>query len=159
MCSAFPGGTGGKKPACQRRRHKRRGFNPWVMKSSWRRAWQPTQVFLPEEYRRQRSLGGHSPQCRKESDTTEATQHILTLMCSALELGDLSTLQGLPQCLCWLRICLRCRRPWFDPWVGKIPWRRKWQSAPVFLLGKSHGQRSLAGYLQWDHKSWTQLSN
>jgi len=35
----------------------------------------------------------------------------------------------------------------FDPWVGKIPWRRKWQSTPVFLPGKSHGQRGLAGYI------------
>ena len=35
---------------------------------------------------------------------------------------------------------------WFDPWAGKIPWRRKWQLAPVFLPGKSHGQNSLAGY-------------
>jgi len=34
----------------------------------------------------------------------------------------------------------------FDPWVSKIPWRRKWQPTPVFLTGKSHGQRSLAGY-------------
>ena len=34
----------------------------------------------------------------------------------------------------------------FDPWVGKIPWRRKWQPTPVFLPGKSHGERSLAGY-------------
>ena len=33
-----------------------------------------------------------------------------------------------------------------DPWVGKIPWRRKWQPTPVFLPGESHGQRSLAGY-------------
>ena len=33
----------------------------------------------------------------------------------------------------------------FDPWVGKIPWRRKWQSTPEFLPGKSHGQRSLEG--------------
>ena len=33
-----------------------------------------------------------------------------------------------------------------DPWVGKIPWRRKWQPPPGFLPGKSHGQRSLAGY-------------
>ena len=32
------------------------------------------------------------------------------------------------------------------PWVRKIPWRRKWQCTPVFLPGKSHGQRSLAGY-------------
>ena len=34
----------------------------------------------------------------------------------------------------------------FDAWVGKIPWRRKWQPTPVFLPGKSHGQRNLAGY-------------
>ena len=40
----------------------------------------------------------------------------------------------------------RCRRHGFDPWVRKIPWRRKWQLTPVFLPGKSHGQRSLAGY-------------
>ena len=37
----------------------------------------------------------------------------------------------------------------FDPWVGKIPWRRKWQPTPVFLPGKSHGQRTLAGYRPW----------
>ena len=36
-----------------------------------------------------------------------------------------------------------------DPWVGKIPWRRKWQSTPVVLPGKFHGQRSLAGYSPW----------
>ena len=34
-------------------------------------------------------------------------------------------------------------------WVGKIPWRRKWHPTPVFLPGKSHGQRSLAGYSPW----------
>ena len=34
----------------------------------------------------------------------------------------------------------------FDPWVGKIPWRRKWQPTPVFLPGESHGWRSLVGY-------------
>ena len=40
----------------------------------------------------------------------------------------------------------------FDPWVGKILWRRKWQPAPVFLPGKFHRQRSLAGYRPWGHK-------
>ena len=40
----------------------------------------------------------------------------------------------------------------FSPWVGKIPWRRKWQHTPVFLPGKSHRQRSLAGYRPWGHK-------
>ena len=34
------------------------------------------------------------------------------------------------------------------------PWRRKWQCTPVFLPGKSHGQRSLAGYSPWGHKDW-----
>ena len=41
-------------------------------------------------------------------------------------------------------ICLPCRRPGFDPWVGKIPWRRAGQPTPVLLPGESHGQRSLA---------------
>ena len=40
----------------------------------------------------------------------------------------------------------QCRRQAFSPWVGKIPWRRKWQPTPVFLSEESHGQRSLAGY-------------
>ena len=40
----------------------------------------------------------------------------------------------------------RCKRCGFDPWVGKIPWRRAWQPTPVFLPGESHGQRSLLGY-------------
>ena len=39
----------------------------------------------------------------------------------------------------------RCKRCGFDSWVGKMPWRRKWQPTPVFLPGKSHGQRRLAG--------------
>ena len=39
-----------------------------------------------------------------------------------------------------------CGRPGFDPWVGMIPWRRKWQLTPVFLPGESHGLRSLVDY-------------
>ena len=46
----------------------------------------------------------------------------------------------------WLRICLQSKRPGFDLWVGKIPWRRKWHPTPVILPGKSHGQRGLVGY-------------
>ena len=42
---------------------------------------------------------------------------------------------------------------WFDPWVGKIPWRRKWQMISVFLPGEFHGQRSLTGYSLWGHKT------
>ena len=40
----------------------------------------------------------------------------------------------------------------FDPWVRKIPWRRKWQPTPVFLFGQSHGQRSLVAYSPWGHQ-------
>ena len=40
----------------------------------------------------------------------------------------------------------------FDPWVGKILWRRKWQPTPVFLPGKSHGQRSMVGCSPWGRK-------
>ena len=46
----------------------------------------------------------------------------------------------------------RCRRPEFDPWVGKNPWRRKWQPISVFLPGESHGQRNLAMYSPWGCK-------
>ena len=44
------------------------------------------------------------------------------------------------------------RRHGFDPWVRKIPWRRKWQPTPVFLPGKFHGQRTVAGYSPWGRK-------
>ena len=44
------------------------------------------------------------------------------------------------------------RRHRFDPWGGKIFWRRKWQPTSVFLPGKSHGQRNLVGYSPWGHK-------
>ena len=40
----------------------------------------------------------------------------------------------------------QCRKRVFYPWVGKIPWRRKWKTTPVLLPGKPHGQRRLAGY-------------
>ena len=52
----------------------------------------------------------------------------------------------------------RCKRLEFDPWVGKIPWRRARRPTPVSLPGESHGQRSLAGYRSWVTESWTQLS-
>ena len=48
--------------------------------------------------------------------------------------------------------CLRYKRLKFDHWVRKIPWRRKWQPTPVFLPGKSCGQRSLAGCSPWGCK-------
>ena len=52
-------------------------------------------------------------------------------------------------------ICLQSSRHMifrFNPWVRKIPWKKKWQPTPVFLFEKSHGERSLAAYSPWDHK-------
>ena len=57
----FPGGAHGKESAWQCRRHKRHRFDPWVGKIPWRRAWQPTPVFLPGEFHGQRSLVDYSP--------------------------------------------------------------------------------------------------
>ena len=54
----FPGGASRKEPACQHRRHR---FDLWVGKIPWRRAWQPTPIFLPGEFHGQRNLAGHSP--------------------------------------------------------------------------------------------------
>ena len=64
---------------------------------------------------------------------------------------------GLPRWHCGKESACQGRRLRFDPWVRKIPWRRKWQPTPVFLPGESHGQRSLAGYVivHWFTKSWT----
>ena len=47
----------------------------------------------------------------------------------------------------------KCKRRGFDPWVGKIPWRGKWQPSAVFLPGKFHAQRNLVGYRPWVTKS------
>ena len=54
------------------------GFNPWVGKIPWRKAWQPTPVFLPGESHEQRTLAGFGPWVHKESDTTEVNEHTRT---------------------------------------------------------------------------------
>ena len=50
------------------------------------------------------------------------------------------------------KICLQCRRPGFDPWFRKIPWRREWPPTPVLLPGEFHGQRSLKGCSPRGHR-------
>ena len=64
-----------------------------------------------------------------------------------------TTRKGLPWWLNWLKkIHWQCRRPWFDPWVWKIPWRREWLPTPIFLPREFHVRRSLVGYSPWGHK-------
>ena len=71
----LPGNLNGKKSACQCRRHRRHEFNPWLRKIPWRRKWQPTPVFFPEEFHGQRSLAVYSPWGRKQLDITECLSH------------------------------------------------------------------------------------
>ena len=69
----FPGGSVVKRICLQCRRL---GFNLWVGKIPWRKAWQPTSVFLPGESHGQRSLVGYSSWGHTVTDTSEATKHI-----------------------------------------------------------------------------------
>ena len=71
----FPGGAGGKEPACQCRRHKRHRFDSWARKIPWSRKWQPTPIFLSGESHGQKNLVGCSPEGHTELDMTEAAWH------------------------------------------------------------------------------------
>ena len=59
---------------------------------------------------------------------------------------------GLAKWLSGKESACQCKRHRFDLWVGKIPWRRKWEPILVFLPEKFHEQRSLADYSPWGHK-------
>ena len=74
------------------------------------------------------------------------------LACNGLEIQEGIGLNGPPWWLSGEEPAFQCRRHGFNPWVRKIPWIRKWQHTPVFLPGKSHGQRSLVGYRPWGGK-------
>ena len=90
--------THGKEPAGQCRRRKRCGLDPWVRKIPWRRKWQPTPVFfLPGESHGPRSLAGYSLKCRRESDTTEHSQHCRR---GKLKLGSENVFLEAPRRVC-----------------------------------------------------------
>ena len=71
------------------------------------------------------------------------------------DIHSLRWFQGLPWWFSDKEPAYRWRRLEFDPWVRKIPWRRKWQPTLLFLPRESHGKRSLAVYNRWDHKELT----
>ena len=89
----FQGGASGKEPACQCRRCKRWEFNLWVRKIPWRRAWQPSPVFLPGESQGQRNLVGYSPGGRTEGASHNLACHhtpLHTLACPPMPLHTLT---------------------------------------------------------------------
>ena len=74
---------------------------------------------------------------------------VLTLIATIIFIPFVTWLMELPRWLSGKESACRCRRHGFNPWVRKIPCRRKWQPTPVFLPGKSHGQRSLVSCRLW----------
>ena len=77
----FPGGSAGKEPACQCRRAKRWGFDPWVRKIPWRRARQPTPVFFSGKLYGQRSLAGYNWWGCKSWTWLSTSAHTHTRLC------------------------------------------------------------------------------
>ena len=92
----LPRWHGGKEPACQCRRHKRRGFDPWVRKITWRRKWQPAPVFLPGKSHGQRSLAGYSPQGHKSQTRLSRHHHFLPGLTKSFPLLILPARSGVP---------------------------------------------------------------
>ena len=91
-----------------------------------------------------------SEECRQDS-----VNHKTTVITNRISNTPPFFCKGLLQWLSRWRSHLQCRRGrrhQFSPWVGTIPWWRKWELTPVFFLRKSHEQRRLAGYSSWGHK-------
>ena len=92
-------------------------------------------------------------------DTVSSYRHEISLVWHFLQCApDIEEGRSVRWCRGQESAC-QCKRPRFDPWVRKIPWRRKWQPTPVFLPGESHGQRSLAGSSPWGRKESTRLNS
>ena len=91
----------GKESAHQCRGCQRCGFNPWVGKIPWRRAWQPTLVFLPRESHGQRNLVGYTPCSCKELDTTEQLRIYTSSVCIHTSLHYIHTFcMSICKCTC-----------------------------------------------------------
>ena len=105
-------------------------------------------ILLPGESHGQSSLAGNSPWGCKESDTAERLSIAQHLVTAKPHWGfPRGSIGKEPACQ-----CRRHKRYGFHPWVGKSHWSRKQQPTPIFLPGKFHGQRSLAGYNAWGLK-------
>ena len=78
------------------------------------------------------------------SDSQPIKSSYYNTLCRSLDFPGGSVVKNPPA-----NACRRCK---FRPWVGKLLWRKKWQPTLVFLVGKSHGQRSLVSYSPWGFK-------
>ena len=112
----------------------------------WRRKWQPTPVLLPGESQEWGSLVGCRLWSRTELDTTEVT-------CSSSSWN-----RGFPGSSVVKNLTANAG-DMFNSWVGKIPWRRKWQLTPLYLPEKPHGHRSWQATVHEITQSRTRLSD
>ena len=95
----------------------------------------------------------------KEWDVKHILENILCqlkrsvlIWCVPSSMSSLVASQNFPGGSDGKSVWLQRGRTGFDPWVGKIPWRRKWQPTPVLLPGKSHGRKNLEGCSPWGPK-------
>ena len=83
--------------------------------------------------------------------------HRFSLLWRVVEMNT-NILKVFPDSSVGKKICLQCRRPGFDPWVGKIPWRKERLPTPVFWPGEFHGLYSSWGREELDMTEWLPLS-
>ena len=167
----FPGDTSVKETTCQWGRHKRHGFDPWAGKIPWRRAWQPTPVFLPGESPWTEKPGGllstgleraghdwSNLTCMHTSTVYQyqspSSSHLLLHPHFSL-FPLLVSMSVFYMCVSTSASQIRSSIPetWFSfkKRLDENFWRRQWQPTPVLLPGKSHGWRSLVGCSPWGH--------
>ena len=117
----FPGSTSGKEPVCQCRRCKRCGYDPRIGTIPWRRAWQPTPVFLPGKLHGQRSLGAtvHGLQ-RVPHEVTLHAHVLLSHYCGRSGCGDITQVMPNPgEDLAWFWSSIEEVHGWAS---AAIPW-------------------------------------
>ena len=113
--------------------------------------WTSRYSSFGERQRNQRSNCQHPLDHGKGKRVPEKHLLLLYWLCQSLWLRGSNKLWK----FWWLsgeESACQCRRHWFDPWIGKISWKRKWQPTPVVLPGKSHGQRNVASCSPWGWK-------
>ena len=122
----------------------------------WRGKWQPAPVFLVGKYSGQGSLVGNISQGHKRVRHNLATKDQITLsICPTLSSPGVSTSSFSTSPFLPYRYFFFCLSFLFWTWkllTLRVMWRKEWQSTAVFLPGKFHGQRSLAGYSPWGHQ-------
>ena len=144
----FPGGSDSKESTCN---VGDLGSIPGLGRSPGRGHGNPLQYSFLENPHGHRSLVGYRVSGLTKSQTllSKYTQHTQGRVWGFIGGSVVKKKKKKNTCQ-----CRRYKRWWFNPWVGKIPWKKAWQPTPVFLPGESHEQRKLMGYCPLGCKVW-----